>query len=182
MGTTIQKNISSQAPQRGAVLIVSLLILLVLTIIGVAAMNTSNLEEKMAGNTRAKDITFQAAESALRAGEARFETGGTWATTIPDVGGSGNDKIWAANAPGDFTDGTHDAAWWAANSIAASGNYGTPNPDPEYVVEQYGFTPDSLNPKDTAQRIGVFSFRITARGALGHSDSILQSVYAKRYR
>ncbi|HDK45694.1 MAG TPA: PilX protein, partial [Actinobacteria bacterium] len=52
--------------QRGTALIVSLLILLVLTILGVAAMSTTTMEEKMAGNSRKIDLAFQSAESALR--------------------------------------------------------------------------------------------------------------------
>ncbi|MCX7100437.1 MAG: PilX N-terminal domain-containing pilus assembly protein, partial [Methylobacter sp.] len=52
--------------QSGAVLIISLIMLLLLTLIGTTAMQTSTLEEKMAGNLRDRDIAFQAAESALR--------------------------------------------------------------------------------------------------------------------
>ncbi len=55
--------------QQGAVLIVSLLMLLVMTIIGLSAMRSTTLEEKMAGNYRNNNIAFQAAEAALRDGE-----------------------------------------------------------------------------------------------------------------
>lgn len=55
--------------QRGVVLIVSLILLMVLTLIGVTAMQTSTLEERMAGNALDKALAFQAAEAALRAGE-----------------------------------------------------------------------------------------------------------------
>ncbi len=57
------------ATQRGAVLIVSLIFLLLLTLIGTAAMRTTTLQERMAGNTRDINLSFQAAEAALRAGE-----------------------------------------------------------------------------------------------------------------
>ena len=57
------------AQQKGAVLIVSIVVLLVLTLISVTAMQTTSLEEKMAGNMRNKNLAFQAAEAALRAGE-----------------------------------------------------------------------------------------------------------------
>jgi type IV pilus assembly protein PilX len=57
------------AQQKGAVLIVSIIVLLVLTLISVTAMQTTSLEEKMAGNMRNKNLAFQAAEAALRAGE-----------------------------------------------------------------------------------------------------------------
>ncbi len=55
--------------QRGAVLIISLMLLLVMTIIGVTALQTTSLEEKMSGNTRDRALAFQSAEVALRAGE-----------------------------------------------------------------------------------------------------------------
>ena len=52
--------------QSGAVLIVSLLFLVILTILGVTAMTGTTLEHRMAGNTRDYAIALQAAEAALR--------------------------------------------------------------------------------------------------------------------
>jgi Tfp pilus assembly protein PilX len=51
--------------ERGAVLIVSLLILLVLSIIGVSSLSNSNLEERMSSNFQHSMLAFQAAESAI---------------------------------------------------------------------------------------------------------------------
>lgn len=51
--------------QAGSVLIVSLIFLLLLTIVGVSAMNMTSLEERMSGNFRDHDLAFQAAEAAL---------------------------------------------------------------------------------------------------------------------
>lgn len=53
--------------QQGAVLIVSLIILLVLTLVGIAGMNTSVLQERMAVNAQNSNRAFQAAESSVRA-------------------------------------------------------------------------------------------------------------------
>lgn len=55
--------------QSGVVLVVSLIMLLVLTLIGTISAQTSSLEEKMVGNIRDRNLAFQAAESALLAGE-----------------------------------------------------------------------------------------------------------------
>lgn len=55
--------------QSGMVLIISLIMLLLLTLIATTGMQTSSLEEKMAGNLRDRNIAFQAAESALRDAE-----------------------------------------------------------------------------------------------------------------
>lgn len=51
--------------QRGAVLIVSLIILIMMTIIGVTALSTATLEQRMAVNTQQDDMMFQAAESEI---------------------------------------------------------------------------------------------------------------------
>lgn len=56
--------------QRGAVLVVSLIFLLLLTLIGTTAMRTTTLQERMAGNTRDTNLSLQAAEAGLRAGQA----------------------------------------------------------------------------------------------------------------
>jgi hypothetical protein len=51
--------------QRGTVLVISLVILLILTILGISAMGTSSLEEKMSGNIQESTHAFESAESGL---------------------------------------------------------------------------------------------------------------------
>ena len=60
---------SSRKDQRGVVLIVSLIFLLVLTLIGVTASQSTILQERMAGNVKDRNMALQASEAALRAGE-----------------------------------------------------------------------------------------------------------------
>jgi type IV pilus assembly protein PilX len=55
-----------RSSQRGAVLIVTLLFLVILTMLGVTAMSGTTMEERMAGNARDGSIALQAAEAALR--------------------------------------------------------------------------------------------------------------------
>ncbi len=55
--------------QQGATLVVSLVILLIVTLFGVASMRSSNLELKMVIGARDRSEAFQAAESALDAVE-----------------------------------------------------------------------------------------------------------------
>lgn len=52
-------------PQRGAALVMALVILLILTLLGITAMGTSSLEEKMAGNIQEATRAFEAGESGL---------------------------------------------------------------------------------------------------------------------
>lgn len=51
--------------QRGAALAVSLVLLLAMTIIGISALGTTSLEERMAGNTQELNRAFQIAETGL---------------------------------------------------------------------------------------------------------------------
>lgn len=51
--------------QRGAALVMALVILLILTLLGITAMGTSSLEEKMAGNIQEATRAFEAGESGL---------------------------------------------------------------------------------------------------------------------
>lgn len=57
------------ASQRGATLLVGLIMVLLITIIGLAAIRGSGLQEQMAGNMRDLHVAFEAAEAALNEGE-----------------------------------------------------------------------------------------------------------------
>lgn len=61
--------------QRGAVLVVSLLILVALTLIGISAVNTGQLEQKMATSNQEVMRSFQDAESVLT---SAFTSGDLW--------------------------------------------------------------------------------------------------------
>ncbi|EGV31805.1 Tfp pilus assembly protein PilX [Thiorhodococcus drewsii AZ1] len=58
--------------QHGMVLVTGLIILLVMTVIGVTAMQSVSLDERMAGNVRSRNVAFQAAEGALRKAESQL--------------------------------------------------------------------------------------------------------------
>jgi type IV pilus assembly protein PilX len=57
---------SMKRGQRGAVLIVSLILLVVLTLLGVSVMNMTQLEERMASNSQEVVQAFQSAETGLQ--------------------------------------------------------------------------------------------------------------------
>jgi type IV pilus assembly protein PilX len=57
---------------RGVALVVALIMLLLLTILGINSVQNSIMEERMAGNSRDRQVAFEAAEAALRVAEARL--------------------------------------------------------------------------------------------------------------
>jgi type IV pilus assembly protein PilX len=83
--------------QSGAVLVIGLIILVVLTMLGVQGMRTNVAQERMAGNMRERNLAFQAAESALRLGEAQNPVNITDLQLLPN--------------PGDTTDGANPVEW-----------------------------------------------------------------------
>jgi len=60
--------------QSGVILVVSMIMLLLLTLIGITGMQVTGLEEKMAHNSVDKNKAFQAAEAALRDAERFIES------------------------------------------------------------------------------------------------------------
>jgi type IV pilus assembly protein PilX len=62
--------------QRGVTLIITLVMLVLITLVGVASIRTSTMDEKMAGNARDRDKAFQAAEAAVQSclGKLKDET------------------------------------------------------------------------------------------------------------
>ena len=71
------RRLQTPARQRGVVLAIALIFMVVLTLLGLTTMGNSMLEERMAGNLQAKTQAFQAAET----GVARLLSGGEFGTS-----------------------------------------------------------------------------------------------------
>lgn len=168
--------------QHGAVLIIALLLLLVMTLLGVSAMQTTTLEEKMAGNMRDRSVAFQAAETALRDAESFIEG---LANTAAFDGTNG--LYGEANAE---PNPHNSASWSAANSRAYSGTLPGVAAQPRYYIKHIGKVTGDGGPLNLGPGYGgrrgegdVTLFRITVRGT-GGSDTaqvILQGHYGKRF-
>ncbi len=66
--------LSKTKRQSGVVLIISLIMLLALTMIGITSSSVTGLEEKMVANSKDVNLAFQAAEATLRAAEDGLNT------------------------------------------------------------------------------------------------------------
>lgn len=67
----MNKTTPKQRSQRGAVLIISLIFLLVLSLIGVSSMQGTSVQELMSGNLRDQYIAFNVSEATLLEGETQ---------------------------------------------------------------------------------------------------------------
>ncbi|MFT5173345.1 MAG: type II secretory pathway pseudopilin PulG [Gammaproteobacteria bacterium] len=106
--------------QQGAVLIVSLILLVVLTLLGVSVMNMTQLEERMASNSQEVIQAFQSAETGL---SQAYDNPGVWNPLAPLA------EVPAANIPSNV--GRTDQAGYEVNFVTSTG------PPPGYDVSQY---------------------------------------------
>jgi type IV pilus assembly protein PilX len=186
--------------QRGIALVTSLIILLLLTLIGVTAMQTTTLEEKMAGNQRDEYLAFQAAEVALRAGEAYLQ-GASVGPFAADVDQA--NLVLTATGLYQPTLSTTQERWtqtnvWTANGsrVYAGDALAGVAEAPRYIVEDLssytrctnaGVCSNVPSPKipgpDDSKTFGTVPdagrFRVTARAVGGTTDAVvlLQSYY-----
>lgn len=158
--------------QVGAVLATSLIMLLLLTLIGVSAMQTTSLEEKMAGNMRDRNVAFQAAESALRAGETFLTQ-----ATLPIFTNSGTDGLYSEAATAIDLNGS----WTGLNKASYPTNtLSGVTAVPEYVIQKLGNV-DSGGSLDAMVINSSEMYRISARGVGGTSTAVVvvQSIYKR---
>ena len=162
--------------QRGAVLFISLIMLLVTTLIGVTGMQNSAMEEKMVMNSRDIDLSFQAAEAALREGEESLQ-----AAVLPAYDGS-NAGLYQPAAAGDTPLWEVDATWASGGFVPYSKTLGYVTDQPKYIIEELSPVPDpkgSIAADESLPETGMY--RVTARG-VGASDkaiTILQIAFKR---
>ena len=173
--TTVKK-------QRGVVLVVAMIILLVMSVIGISSLTSSTMQERMAGNNRQLALAKAAAEAALKSAEgflvANITTGadltrfdnaapadiGLYSSYVLNSEGVGLKLL--STSISDIQD---DSLWTVGNSVAAgnlSANVKTR--DPRFVIEYIGReTQGKAKPwivGDTSDNKDPHIFMITAIG------------------
>jgi len=177
-----------QNKQNGAVLVVGLLILLVLTIIGITGMTSTSMQERMSGNDRSRQIAFQSAEAALRAGE-EFIRGSSYVVLAPANFVSACTNGLCARATGSTQDPWLDSTVWSDTTKyrAYLGNYSETASDPKFIIEDMGrifIAGYAANAADCTLIVPSPCpnlYRITAQGT-GSSDTsrvMIQSIFRK---
>lgn len=169
--------------QSGIALAISLIFLLLMTIIGVSAMSTTALQEKMAGNLKDKHWSFNASESGAMAGErvlcldydgripvidpsnttdGLYRTSGTGEPIWETVDWAGSDTF------------THTAAFSSSKLYEA----------PRFIIEEVQEVKEGLGGGGGYSESGKsrMLYRVTGRGVGGtpNAVSIVQSTFAKK--
>ncbi|WP_445146698.1 pilus assembly PilX family protein [Dyella sp. Tek66A03] len=146
------------ARQRGVALVVALILLVVISLVGFAAVRGTIMQQKMAANQYDRQIAFQSAEGALRAAKLRIasypgdvarncRTGATVCLSNPF-----NDPNLPANSIHDVAKGTADGQFTAA-PVAAS--------QPQYVIENMGNWADPTSDTGFSQNASSHNYGVS---------------------
>lgn len=191
-------NVRSFSPRRqqGATLLVALVMLIVMTLLGLASIRGTSMQERMGANMYDRSLAFQAVESALREAESSISI----TNTVTNSAGlyclpGGTPPLCAvtpSDAPGSTTtyvDRWNDSStawrsattWWSQIDTAMKGKLSDDDDGaPEYIIEYMGDFEDGTG----CGRRGSTScrgprYRITARmpPVDGRPNVVLQTTY-----
>lgn len=144
--------------QKGVAIVVVLMLLLIVTLLGLAGIRGAMLQERMAANAYARAQAFQAAEAALREGEAvvqaQWEANNDWvpdgkaktvATTINDITSQYSVEIVgpASSAAGPSGSSSTSNPDLKDRVVAAASGGGLPHPGKVYRVTATSINPDN---------------------------------------
>ncbi len=143
-------------------MLISLVLLLLLTAIGLSAMQSATSQEQLAGSLRHRNQSFQAAESGLRLGESAVQKRGFDLPPCQSV----------------------------VTCAPPSEAYGISQPgvDPASAIAWVGMTAGVYGIQNLGRGVGgvhlppetpAIFYRITAVGISGQSRTVLESVYAR---
>lgn len=161
--------------RRGATLVVVLILLLVMTLLGLASLRSTVLEERMTSNLLDRSLAFQVAESGLREAESTLDPN----PTFPAAGcivATGLCAMPVASAPERWLD-TGFNQWHTGTAVPGS------NTDPpQYIIEDMGTGPNwrdcdrltPIHPLCLTPR-----YRVTSRSQQnGRASVMLQTIFA----
>lgn len=180
------------AHQSGAALLVCLLMLLVLSLLAVAGMRDTTLQEKMVSAQKDSQMALAMAEDALHQVEKQIDDN---TVVLADFNNSAE-----LYAPGAAPDATSQAIWSSSSTATSAvtatatewqAEYGSSVPSPRYFIELIGSTASANNPGDVnlAGRADydtgggtTIGFRIVVRstGLTGKTQRIIEEFYGRQ--
>lgn len=180
---------STFTPERhkGAALIIALILLMVMSLLGLSSIRTTSTQERMSANAYDRSVAFQAAEYALRLGEAQAKLWGDGTGGFPTIDNAlASDTTCtqtACTAAGlcqipdpDCTTPRWEEATPSWKTTAALGGLSI---TPKYIVEALAIDAPCDPEMLTGGLQNCKRFRITATSvADGRANVTLQSIYA----
>lgn len=171
--------LSAYRHQRGATLVVVMVLLLVMTLLGLASLRGTVLEERMSSGLLDRGLAFQNTEAALREAEALLDT-------FPTFPGAGCDVRGLCGRPaGAATERWLDPGFAGWRTAAVNDAKVDP---PQFIVEEMGLASNPSNPRCTGDTGGggysqtlceTMRYKITARSSQnGRATVLLQTTHS----
>lgn len=173
--------------QSGVVLVMSLIILLIVTLLGISSIQITSLQVRMTRNFHDSNLAFQSAESAIQDAEKYLETV-TTLTPFKEAGANANGLYEAAVPPA--TEIWKTAGLWTGSNVrAAPTAISGIAAQPIYIVE---FVQTVVAEEDRLNLYNIGSgsgsgrsqvFRVTTYGTGGTLSGhvLIQSTYKKQF-
>jgi type IV pilus assembly protein PilX len=179
--------------QKGATLFTALIFLIMLSMLGLNFAQTTSLQERMSGNTRSRDLAFQAAEAALKHVERNLSSGDDIASLIPEptsltsgtAAAAGLRAInvclpnsadyWNGTGAKDCNGNTEQYTWYSNEATETTTTARKPSHSLNQVAKQALYVVERFPNDGTTQK-----YRVTARGVGGESNAvvILQATFS----
>jgi len=163
--------------ERGASMVIALVMLLALTLLATASARMTLLEERMTGNTHDRNVAFQAAEAGLREGEVVVQDPALDVDSFLNA-----DGLYEAADPGD------DPVWttvdWGSDAVLPYDDFADApgslaNADAAVIVEQLPLV--NIPPVADVPVDDEIYYRVTSRGVgvSGNAVVTLQTTFKR---
>lgn len=192
--------LNPHAHQRGAVLLIALIMLLILTLLATTSIREATLQTRLGGVLAEDKLALNAAESALREAERKIAANSTLdegvASCTASVAEHAGLCVLNNELAAEFFEysshaqsGGALADWWDS-SLYALGYSGSDDAasfseNPQWNLAYYGFDPGNevTNVEEAAYGVGPHYYVATAAGEAGGKrlTRVLQSVTVRRY-
>lgn len=166
--------------QKGLVLVMVLVFLVVLSLLGVTTFEQATDHERLLRNTNNHQTALLASEDALSAGERWLIA----QVSKPDAVASCDEApcwVWQKDKVGDLV--ALSGTWWSEQGVISHTTSPLVAADAHYVLEESHFVPYELSPDALSLGKGYHYYQVTAHsvGRSTQASSILRSVYVVNF-
>jgi Tfp pilus assembly protein PilX len=190
------KNLNRQC---GFVLLPVLVVIMVLSIVAISLLGDVKTNEVISRNESNTQRAFHVAETALSKGESWLNVQPGYPAPNSSDSCITNSNCWDTNVWPTIAEWsevippiTHDrllaAGWWVdyghQTDYILDQTVGTTTLQTQYVLQERNFISDDLSFNANAQKKGIVFYTVSAQGISDDSisRSVLQSIYAKRFK
>jgi len=166
--------------QSGSVLLPALVILALVAFMGVFSMQTAGNQKQMVQSLQSRNASFEGAMGGLRNAENWLQgLGGE-----PDRQTTKNCNQSCVLAQGQITWDATNVAQWEDSSAVGEVSFPESGKIGRYYIEFEAYEKDTMvlgQKRDTRHRV-AYSVKAQGEGASGRGETVVESVYVRRYR